>query len=505
MLKSNLGKKALLSLFTAAALSTTASADSVQEQLEMLKKQIQMLEKQLNKQEKKIAKTSDKLNEVKAHDAGDNIKWDVDYRTQIDNVQYKHQSGAKSSNNALMTNRLWLGMKYQADENSIFRGLLSYNKAFGDTANHSQTNTQPGFANFDWLTNENATDNTVKVKEAFWLYQNDSFFGNKDVAWSASVGRRPSTDGIGINVRENQKPNSPLSHVVNVEFDGASLKFDLDKVTGINGMWLKFCGGRGLTNAKQRFQMDGTDYANDDTKNPNIDMLGFIASLYDDGQYSATMNYSKAWNLIGYTNAQIGAYQAAFGAATKPSEFMDAQANLSFQDVGDIEFATMIFKADGIGEGISDFLDETNFFASYAASKTLPNSKGMLGSTDSKTGNSIWFGVNMPDGMSKDGRFGLEWNKGSKYWRSFTYGEDTFAGSKIATRGTAWEAYYDKSLTKALSFHASYTHMKYDYTGSNSFFGAEGTPMTMAAAAMVPGNDPIKEAQDIKAYIRYRF
>ena len=51
-----------------------------------------------------------------------------------------------------------------------------------------------------------------------------------------------------------------------------------------------------------------------------------------------------------------------------------------------------------------------------------------------------------------------------------TYGEDTFAGSKIATRGQVWEIYRNQQITKSLSFGVSYVIMKYDYTGSNSFF-----------------------------------
>ena len=34
-----------------------------------------------------------------------------------------------------------------------------------------------------------------------------------------------------------------------------------------------------------------------------------------------------------------------------------------------------------------------------------------------------------------------------------------------------------KNLTKSLSFGVSYVLMDYDYTGSNSFFGADGTPI----------------------------
>ena len=81
---------------------------------------------------------------------------------------------------------------------------------------------------------------------------------------------------------------------------------------------------------------------------------------------------------------------------------------------------------------------------------------------------------------------------------------DTYAGSKIATRGQAWEVYRNQQITKALSWGVSYVYMEYDYTGSNSFFGADGTPMTMAQAQAV-GQNPVESAQDVRAYMRYRF
>ena len=521
-------KKNLIILSAIAAFSTTSFAlDANKEmlnQIQALKVQIEALEKKVADQEaqkpvvqttvvdeKRIEKIEKKLDTVsktataaKIQSGNDNLKWDVDFRTQVDNIQYKHADGSKSKNDALLTNRLWLGMGYKADDNSSFHGKLSYNKAFGDTANHSQSNTNPGYANFDWVTNENATDNTIKLKEAYWLYSNDTFIGT-DVPWNASVGRRPSTDGLPINIRNAQKANSPLSHVVDVEFDGFSVRFDTQELTGLTGSWFKICGGRGLTNAKPRFQFDGTDYTNDDSKNANIDMLGFIAVPYDDGQYSVHTNYAKAWNLIGYTNNQLGAYQTAISTANKPSEVMDAYSNLSFNDVGDMDFATILFKTEGIGSGISDYLDDTIAFASFAASKTNPNGKEMIGSPDSEVGTSVWLGINAPCPLSPDdSRIGFEWNQGSKYWRSMTYAEDTYAGSKIATRGQAWEVYRNQKLTDSLSFGVSYVYMKYDYTGSNAFFGAEGTPNAIGGAQANAMN-AVESAQDVRAYMRYKF
>jgi len=506
-------KKQIIVLSAVAAIATTSFATTnLEQRLNEMEKKISMLEKQLSTANSKLnekidvvqkndikanKKLTKKINKVKAHDAKDNIKWSVDFRTALDSIHYKHASGKKSSNSDLLTNRLHLGMAFAPSDNVLFKGKLSYNKAYGDTANHSQSNTTPGYANFDWVTNENATDNTVKVKEAYWLYKNDTFF-DTEVPWTISVGRRPSTDGLGINLREGMKDNSPLSHTVNVEFDGLSSKFNLDKLTGIEGMWWKLCTGRGLTNAKPRFQSDGSSYTNDETENPDVDMYGFIFVPWDNGQYSLHTNYAKAVNMIGFT----------------ASDIMDGNnANNKFRDVGDLELMTAMVKADGLGDGINDFLDDTKLFASWAQSKTSPNKSnalngGMLGSEKSQTGNSFWVGINIPCLLTDDGRIGIEWNKGSKYWRSMTYGEDTMAGSKIAARGTAWEIYYDKPITKSLRFNARYTQIKYDYTGSQAFFGADGTPNDLSKinstnAAMY--GDPVKEASDLRVSVSYRF
>jgi hypothetical protein len=522
--------KKLIAISAIAAMATTGFAnDDLAAQLEALKAQIQKLEAQIKQNEKAVKKNTKNIKKAKktATDAkilanNDNLKFDVDFRTAMDSIHYKHVSGKKSSNPDMLTTRLWLGMGYAPSDNVLFKGVLGYNKAFGDTMNHSQSNTQPGYANFDWITNENATDNTLKVKEAYWLYMNDTLAGTQ-VPWTFSIGRRPSTDGLGINLREGQKRKSPLSHTVNVEFDGASAKFTLSKVTGVDGMWFKLCTGRGLTNAKARFQSDGADYAADNSGShtEDINMYGFIFVPWDNGQYSVHTNWARAENLIGFDNASMQAYGAVAnnmdpensyaGFATTYDQYVALQKYApQFKNFGDMDMFTVMAKAEGIGDGISDYLDDTKVFASWAQSKTHPKANmSMLGSTESKTGHSTWIGVDLPCPVTDDGRFGVEWNKGNKYWRSVTYGEDTMIGSKIAARGTAWEVYYNKPLTKALYFNARYTMIDYEYTGSNSFFGDDGAPITMAqakaAAAAGTGADVVEEANDLRLSISYRF
>ena len=157
-----------------------------------------------------------------------------------------------------------------------------------------------------------------------------------DVAWTFSIGRRPSTDGLGINIREGMKDNSPLSHTVNVEFDGLSSKFNLDRLTGVEGMWWKLCTGRGLTNAEPRFQQDGSSYAAADDQTHDVNMYGFIFVPWDNGQYSVHTNWAKAENLIGFNNTNIGDQQGCI----KSKMLLTLETS---------HLLTAMVKADGLG------------------------------------------------------------------------------------------------------------------------------------------------------------
>jgi hypothetical protein len=169
---------------------------------------------------------------------------------------------------------------------------------------------------------------------------------------------------------------------------------------------------------------------------------------------------------------------------------------------GDMDGAAISLMSNGIGDEINDFLDETIVFASFATSKSHPDSgKTMLGSEDSKNGYSYWIGTQMPN--LTGGKFGLEFNHGSKDWRPFTYGEDTMIGSKIAARGNAYEAYWTQPIIDdAFSMQVRYTRIDYDYTGSNAFFGDYSNPMSMDNPYAA---NAVETASDLRVYFRYRY
>ncbi len=513
--------KKIIALSAVAFLSTSIYANAdVQSQIDELNAKLQKLEKLNERQNKSIS-------EVKMQSAKDNIKFDVDFRTSYDNLQYESVGGVKYKNDALYSNRLWLNMGYAPTDTMIFKGQLAYHKAFGASPiNPSSAAGYPqrgmGYDSFDWISSETLNDDKVRVREAYWLWTPK--LGDFD--FTASVGRRPSTNGYLANIREDDDhAKSPSGHVINMEFDGASFGVKTDLL--LPGMLFKVCLGRGLTNAKawaneadstlanQSMASTSPNYIDDKDALDTVDMAGFIFVPYNDGQYSVQTTWYRGFNVPGM-------YMTDYDFSGTPMDMSDDVQTWAMKNSGDMDGMAISMQAKGIGDGISDFLDDTTLFASFAWSKSHPSTKNgrtpsadmalsmlgrsgnMMGSDKSETGNSIWLGASMPN--LTGGKFGLEWNKGSKYWRPFTYGEDTLIGSKLAARGNAYEAYWTQPLIDdVFSMQVRYTYIKYDYTGSNGFFGDGGTPYSMAEAKANPYMDPIETASDLRVYFRYRY
>ena len=204
-----------------------------------------------------------------------------------------------------------------------------------------------------------------------------------------------------------------------------------------------------------------------------------------------------ATNLVDITNAGY----------TATGSFNPANYDATLQTVGNINLASYMLMYN------VESMKDMKLFASFALSQTDPqNGQTMLGSDTSKVGHSFWIGTQFPSLISKKGKWGVEYNHGSKYWRSFTYSEDTMVGSKIAARGDAYEAYFTEPLYKGLTCQLRYTYIDYSYTGSNGFFGSQtGTPLKIDDLKKSPASQSalaanvVDVAQDLRLYLRYRF
>lgn len=494
-------KKIITPLLVGAALTSGFASDDLKKEIEALK--VQMAELKNAQSKINVDALKAQISEIKAHDSGDNVKFNIDFRTAYDSINYK-RNGQGDVSNGIWSNKLILGMGAQPADNLVFKGALGAYKTFG----YNGAAASNPFQNMDWYASQTPDDSTIRLREAYFLYLGDI----GDVHYTASLGRRPSVDGFLTNLRaDNADPASPVGHNINMEFDGASFKFDVEKLTGVSGMYFKICLGRGNSNADSKYaafdNFNGTvpltsfnnlSYAKNSNSAPNMDLAGLLMQVYDDGQYKVMANYFKGWNMMGANMKNLTA----------------STVDVNLVDVGDLTGGSLSLQVNGIGDGISDFLDDSIFFLSYAFSETDPHgthgvltSTGivtmseMIGSRNQETGHSYYAGIQVP-GIMKDQRLGLEYNHGSRYWRSFTYGEDSLIGSKLAARGDAYEVYYTLPIVgKHLTAQLSYVYIDYDYTGSDMFFdgstgGANNVDTTAGA---------VKSASNVRASVRYRY
>jgi len=423
-----------------AVLITTSSLYAAQPSNAELLKRIEQLEAE------KTAKYVIPVVQVDNNSDYGKLKINGDYRFSIDNLDYTMADGSNPSNDALLTNRLWLNFSYKPNRHIDFNTKLAFNKVFG------QPMTQSAFDGFDWLSSTTNTDDELRVKNAYINYREDTLFGI-NIPWDFGVGRRSTSYNKLISLRDDSAANSPLGHIVSAEFDGGHLGFNFSKVTGVSGMSLKLAAGRGAS-----YIMPSISYAPDADVGKNINMFDLNFVPYADEALHTELQAMYVTNLIDLKDIN------------DPSK--------GFNDVGDMYLGAFMtsYKAAA--------LNNTLFFASVGMSQTKPKEgQAMLGSTDNEIGLSYWVGAQWNCLLADNAKVGVEYNHGDQYWRSFTYAEDTVAGSKMAVRGDAYEFYFTKEITEGLSFQARYTYMKYDYTGSNGFFGnTTGMSMDMSGA-----------------------
>ncbi len=441
----------------------------------------------LKKLEKKVSRLNKKLNKVKAHDAFDNVKFSMDFRNTYDNIDYTYNdysykgedlSGTSSKNNGLMTSRVYLNMKSAPTKKLSFQGQMAAYSIWGAHLQYED----PSFKS--WAGSSKASDTVFRIRRAYFIYSDDLLGG--DLPYSFSIGRRAATDGFLANHRENLKDaGSPLAHITNMEVDAIMTKFNTEKFL-TTGSFIKLIYGRAHAGGiESLYDAQGyKPYAQEDGDvNENVDFLVALGSLYNNGQY----------NLM-FEDALILNTKGAYVAGSPEAEALGA-SNKSL-DAGKANLAALSLQVDGVGDEISDFLDDTTLFASVAMSTYMPDDgHQLLGSTDDETGQSVWVGATFPDMITKDGRFGIEYNHGSQYWTPMTWAEDSVMGSKLAVRGDAYEAYWNFNLfgQKNLPSQIRYTHEQHDYT-----------PNIRCSGWVAPVPVDI-EADDIRVSVSYKY
>ncbi|WP_345984999.1 DUF3373 family protein [Sulfurimonas sp. HSL-1656] len=457
---------AVLSLFAGALAADDAS---MQAEIDALMQKVQKLEQQQKR-------TNKKLSQVNAQSANDNVKFGLDFRNAVDVIDYRNNDAdTYATNPSLLTSRLYLTMGAAPTEGLTFQGKLAVYSTWGS---HLYV-TDPALK--DWAASSKASDTVMRIKEAYFVYSDE--LGGQPV--SVSVGRRPSTNGFLANYRENEAdPGSPLAHITNMEVNGAMVRLDWSRF--IDGAYTKFVFGRAhsgemqdvygdVSGARMPYALSGGD-VNTTLEDTSVDFFVMPGNAYDDGQYHVMYQWAHIFNTKG----------------------MKLDGNIPKAASGSADLFSVGLKVSGIGEEISDFLDETTLFVSGAYTHyDAKNGYTLLGSADggSRSGSSVWAGIIIPDMLTERGRLGFEYNHGSKYWTPMNWAEDTAIGSKLAVRGNAYEAYWNFDLfgVKYLPSQIRYTYVQHDYT-----------PNINCAGWVAPVKTDIT-ATDLRLAVTYRY
>lgn len=391
-----------------------------------------------------------------------------------------------NNNSSIFTNKLRIRLNSRVNSNLSFTGRLAMYKVWGDATDNRWFNGQFNSMYMDGNASAVPTDDKIHVERAYFVYKNE--IGPID--WHFSLGRRPSAYGPGKGNSEYAGlGGSPLASIIQWNFDGASLQFNFENlIEFLPGSFFKICYGRGYEDGWGSSNAYGANnglIASPDVD--DVDLLGFIVKFYDDEQYKVWYNYARGFGMTdGFTGSVVMPFAITGMDYDLDGEYDEYTFDMNkfgspsrmeaSSEVGDMEWHSFMLQGETFG---------FSWFGSYSMSKSHPDGRSanamyqfmdmdeMLGTQSSKTGSSVWVGITTPELPFTGGKFGVEYNQGSKYWVGMTGAEDDLVSSKIAVRGKVYEVYYHQPVvSNRLFISLGYQHFDYDYTGSGSYLGA---------------------------------
>ncbi|NSM23056.1 DUF3373 domain-containing protein [Shewanella sp. ZOR0012] len=422
-------------------------------------------------------------------------------------------------NDIFYTTRLRLNLKAKVWDNVSFAGRLSMYKNWGDSTGVQVFDSWRSFT-MDGTSSGNTSGDWLRVERAYFDWKNIN--GSE---FYLSIGRRPSTYGPPSHYRENElRGGTPSGHLVNFNFDGATLGYNLGEITGIEGQIVRFCYGQGFESQWGNGEMFG-DIVTKDTH-----LGGFNIDAINDGT-----NFLQ-FTLFGAKDVNDGFK----GTMAFPTQLAGIFAPTMYQDMqkfDNFNFVTRVQPSGVIGDmylgGIGFAREEANdikWFASLGWTRAEPNGNaGMFGGmlsdavfeaelnstgteiimvpktsddTDTKDGYGIYVGIQIP---APYGKFGLEYNYGSEYWTPFTQAQDDPIGSKLATRGHVGEAYYIFDINPKMFIKLAGLYYDYEYTGSGTPVGAPQKIDDVLAGSAYSMLPVVDKAFDVNASLTINF
>jgi len=559
MEKDKSGRNKLLMLFWAVffmvmtlspnVLMADTEVDALKKQLNQLTEMMQNVEKKLAAMEDKnadkeseIEEMDERLNEAELHTSTDKLSLGIELRSRGDSIHYQDMISAPDAlmgmfftdynagnpmagglnnataaqiqalmaglaasplnvpekndvdNDLIFTNRFRINMKAKINPQLSFGGRLAAYKVWGDSSGVQNYQGGMNDVTLDGTTSSLPNDDSIHLERAYFNYKN----AVGSVPLNFSLGRRPSTEGPPMEYGEySLEGGSPMSHIINWQFDGASLNFGLEEVTSIPGAAFKLCYGVGFesdfgnsTSLKSGSQLD------------DVHLFGFIVDLFDNDSTSAVFNYAHAFDITdGFTGQTVMPFTATENSDGTYTFEQNTGGYISRTEpstnLGDWDAATILLRTN-----LSEKFDkDIDLFLSFGWSHTSPDQTsanafynlmgyGLLnsnGELESRDGYSIYGGVIFS--MPLDAKLGLEYNWGSQYWFNFTGAEDSLVDSKLGVRGHVFETYYIQPIFSDNFFvKLGARYYDYDYTGSGNPLGA---PVKISEATSMDALFPV--------------
>ncbi len=457
-------KRVITATLLASAVSTLGASEAD------LQKRISELEARIATMEEKGADYPDfddveeRIDSIELATLVNKINFGIDFRTRVDFYDYEYASGDTASNNNIWSNRVRLNMSSEITDNMKFTGRISMYKNWADSDINA-------FSSQDPMQGRRPSDSSLFLERAYvdWTVINGS------VPVTLTIGRQPSSDGPSHQFKDNTVRKATYSAL---SFDGAADGIVATVglgATGIPGAALRIGYGKGI-------------------QSPTSTAMGYLGNanpLEDSTVLGAFLDFG-----LGLDGSLV--QLSAVGASDVGSQLGDGQI------IGDVMLYTAMVEFTNIAQSNLDL------FGHYAMSIATPNGEsscmeydpstgtcmpgyqvGLLSTnmgqgidTDDKTGSAFWVGARYTLAyaeMLNKPRIGLEYNQGSENWFSFTQGSNDLT-NKLATRGSALEAYYIQPINRYANLRLGAQWIDYEYTNSGFQIGE---PMKVEDVAMM--------------------
>ena len=363
------------------------------------------------------------------------------------------QEGYKADNDIMYTNRLRLNLAAEVAKNISFHSRLSMYKTWGDATGVQVFNGQSNSFIVDGNTANVPNSDVLRVERAYFTW-NKLF----DSPLYLSIGRRPSTDGPPLHLRNDEKRGgSPMGTLIDMQFDGITVGGTFDPLGT-----LRLCYGLGYE----------SQYGNgvlSDNPLKDAQFLGLNWDVYDKDDMFIQATVARGFNLTDGFNGLI-----VLPDNPVTGEPVGAPVMMRFSpsaNMGDIDLmGALIMRRDGP----IDWFASYNYMKSHPEDVTTPFG-GLFcdpfETPEEQTGTMVYVGARFNMNQDKT-KIGVEYNHGSEYWFNFTPSQDDIIAPKTNTRGSVWEAYVTHRVARRFIARLGYQLYDYDYSGSGWHLGA---------------------------------